>query len=182
MSENIVTATTWHHRRKIRAAFNEFINTEISSNRPEAMWCDVTLTLKQGMVHGGTYEKLNRDQISKCIEDLMKALNRRIYKKAYRRFGKRLACVPVIEISISDRLHVHMVLEIPAYMSKEHDIFFGIIRTEWQKIRWSYTEAVIRHLPEKENVQGWTKYILKDVSKNDDTLDVNNLYLGSIGH
>jgi predicted DNA-binding transcriptional regulator AlpA len=182
MNENIAATTTWHHRRKVRAAFRRHITTTIDQYHPEANWCDITLTLRQGVLRDGIFEKLTRDKVSKCIEDLMKAVNRRVYKNAYRRYGKRLVCVPVIEKSVNDRLHIHMLLEIPAHMQQDFHKFFDIIRTEWRKSRWCYKQTVMRRLPRDENVHGWAKYILKDVSENDEVLDVMNLYLGRFVH
>ena len=151
-------------------------------NRPDAIWCDVSLTLKQGIRDGDRLEMLTYPKTSNCIKELMKAVNRHVFRNASRRYGKRLVCVPVIENSANDRLHIHMLLEIPDYMSVNPDAFFQIVLTEWHKIRWSHAEYEIRRIPSDEDATWWTKYILKDFVKDDEGLDVANLYLGMRRH
>lgn len=182
MNENIASPTSFYHQREIKSAFENFITTETATHRPDANWCDVSLTLKQWIHDGDRFERLTRPKISNCIEELMKAVNRHVFRNASRRYGKRLVCVPVIENSKGGRLHIHMLLEIPEYMNANPDEFFQIFLTEWRKIPWSDAEYVIRRIPSHEDKIQWTKYILKDFAKDDEGLDDKNFHLGRRRH
>lgn len=176
MKDFSISPASWHSQRERADAYRQFFNAEIAGYGKDSNWCDVTLTLRQGIEDGGRYESLTADKVSRCIKELMCSLNRRVYKNAYRRYNKRLACIPVIERGSKDRLHVHMLLQIPTFMDSEVDTFFEIIKKEWAKVRWSHSETCISRLHETNDVETWTKYILKDVVEDDQVLDLVNVH------
>lgn len=148
-------------------------------------WCDVTLSLKPYIFQEWrSYEKLTHDEASKFIKELLKRLNKKVYGKVYRRYGKKLLCIPVIEANKTGRLHIHMFLSIPDYMQYDIDEFCVLVLDTARELRWcesgKYAQNLVRHHIGMQGVEGWIGYMLKDVNKNPDVLDLDNLYLPQI--
>jgi hypothetical protein len=181
MNENIASTRSWYQRHLERAALRDHIATEIFKSRPDSQWCDVTFTMKKGIVIDGTFHRLDYGKAHRAVKELLNRLNRRVYKKSYRRFGKHLACVPVVETGKcgEERMHIHMLLEVPEYMEQDPHGFLDIVLQEWKKCPWSYKKNVLHLLKSDEDVTGWLKYILKDYSANDGILDPANVHYGS---
>lgn len=166
-----------NYETKRRESLKEFI-VELVASCEDKAWAAVTLTLKQFVRRqDGTVQKLSVSEIRKCISTLMKMLNKKSYKAAYRRFGKRLFVVPSIERSVNDRLHVHMLLEIPPHLRNAPLTFHNEIAGIWTSLRWGLPEHDIQNLP-PSNVTYWLRYILKDLWKDSEVIDLTNLYLG----
>lgn len=181
MNENIAPSRSWYQRRQERAALRDHLATEIFESRPNSQWCDVTFSMKKAIIIDGTFHRLDYGKAHRAVKELLNRINRRIYKKGYQRFRKRLACVPVVEPGNPDeeRLHIHMLLEVPQYMKQDPHGFLDIVLQEWKKCPWSYKKNVVRPLKSDEDVIGWIKYILKNYSANDRILDPANVYYGS---
>lgn len=179
MNENIAATASWYRRRQLRDAYQDYVTSEILQFRPNAQWCDVTLSMKQGIVIDGTYHRLTYREAHKAIKELLKRVNRRIYKNGYRRFKKRLACVPVVETGKLSRIHIHMLLEVPSYMEQDPYSFLDIVQQEWKKSPWSHKKDQLGLITSDEDVCGWIRYILKDLSENDEILDPKNVYWGT---
>ena len=148
-------------------------------------WCDVTFSLKSIIFHkDGSWEKISRNEASKFNRELLKRLNKRVYGKAYRRYEKRLFCIPVIEENKMGRLHIHMFLSIPDYMQYDIDEFCVLVLDTARELRWcesgKYAQNLVRHHIGMQGVEGWIGYMLKDVNKNSDVLDLDNLHLPQI--
>lgn len=148
-------------------------------------WCDVTLSLKQIIFQDWKgYERLTHTETSKFIKELLKRLNKKIYGKAYRRYKKRLFCIPVIEENKMGRLHIHMFLSIPDYMQYDLDEFCVLVLDTARELRWcesdKHAQNLVRHHIGMHGVEGWIGYMLKDVNKNPDVLDLDNLHLPQI--
>ena len=171
---------TWHKSRILGVAYLEFIKIEIENNRPNSKFCLATVTLKQGLRTYGLFQSLNCQTVTRVVSEFLHKLNRKVFKNAYRRYGKRLVCIPSIETSINDRLHVHMVLEIPQYMTFED--FIKYVDTIWDKNPWAMPEKEIIEMMTKSDQSTSTKYLLKDSWKDVDIIDVENLYLGRTIH
>src|SRR3984957_5650947 len=61
-------------------------------------FCDVTLTLKQGhRSDRGTWIKVDDYPCRQAFRHFMNLLNRAVYGAAFRRYGKRLRVLPVLE-------------------------------------------------------------------------------------
>jgi hypothetical protein len=61
-------------------------------------FCDVTLTLKQGrQSDSGAWVKINDYPCRQAFRPFMNLLNRAVYGAAFRRYGKRLRVLPVLE-------------------------------------------------------------------------------------
>jgi len=170
------------NRREIKKNYISHFLGEINKRYPDSGWCAVTLTMRQGIpLKGGGIEMLNRREVSKCISVLMKQLNKKTYNHAYQRYGKKLACIPVIEVSSNDRLHVHMLLQIPKHVQSNYHEYFDLIKKLWMTLRWAHREEHdVKLLPTKDDVTGWTKYIAKDLYSENDVIDLDNVHLGPI--
>jgi len=61
-------------------------------------FCAVTLTLKQGHQADGTgWVKIDHYQCRQAFRHFMNLLNKAVYGSAFRRYGKRLRVLPVLE-------------------------------------------------------------------------------------
>lgn len=122
----------------------------------------LTLTMKQR----DGFSRLDKIEARKNFRHFMNVLSQRAFGTAYRRFGKRLGVLPVLETSLSGRLHYHAFIENP-YEDLEK------IRDEtciaWQKTRWGYNEIDVQNVYS----DGWLDYITKANSL--DNIDVENM-------
>ena len=136
--------------------------------------------LKSPRLTNLVFQPLTRQIASNALGKFMRSLNRKIFKNASRRFEKRLICVPSFETSLDGRLHIHMVLEIPEYMSFEE--FRRYVDCIWKNNPWARPIYDIVEITSKSEELRITKYILKDLWKDLDGLDVENLHLGRSIH
>lgn len=83
-------------------------------------------------------------------------INSAIYKNAYKRYGKRIGCVPVLEGTGSRyRHHFHAYVDRPAFI-EEHQ-FQALVEGHW----------LHGQIDLQKDIEGfWTKYITKLKSKN----------------
>ena len=92
-------------------------------------FCDVTLTLKQGrQADGSGWIKIDHYQCRQAFRHFMNLLNKAVYGSAFRRHGKRLRVLPVLEKGevrarslrrwergTSGRWHIHCAIELPPH-------------------------------------------------------------------
>ena len=138
-------------------------------------FCDVTLTLKQArQPDSGGWLKIDDYRCRQAFRHFMNLLNRAVYGAAFRRYGKRLRVLPVLEKGevraralrswdrgTSGRWHIHCAIELPSH-------FDGIalesqIRDCWSKVEWGYGRILVR---DGANA-GWINYMLKDRQKSE---------------
>jgi hypothetical protein len=136
-------------------------------------FCDVTLTLKQARQSDrGVWTKIDDYPCRQAFRHFMNLLNRAVYGAAFRRYGKRLRVLPVLEKGevrasalrsweggTSGRWHIHCALELPSHLDAvalEH-----LIRGCWTKVELAYGRILIR---DGANA-GWINYMLKDRQK-----------------
>ncbi len=105
--------------------------------------------------------RLDEIEASKNLRHFMNRLNSEVFGKAFKRFGKRLQIVPVLERSSSGRLHYHLILENPY---RETPVLFErMIEKEWAKTRYGVREVHVHYSVD----QGWVDYITKFKSASD---------------
>ena len=138
-------------------------------------FCDVTLTLKQSrQPDSGGWVKIDDYRCRQAFRHFMNLLNRAVYGAAFRRYGKRLRVLPVLEKGevraralrswdrgTSGRWHIHCAIELPSYfdgMALER-----LIRECWAKIEWGYGRILVRD----DANAGWINYMLKDRQKSE---------------
>lgn len=149
---------------------------------PDKRWCDATLSLKPFIFRAsGSFERLQQNEVSKFNQELFKRLSKQFYKHAYRRYGKELLRVPVIERNKSQRLHVHMLLEIPNCMLDRKTEYCELVENTARQLRWCETshsaQHMIRPIANQANARKWLEYILKGIRSNSDVVDVSNMRL-----
>jgi hypothetical protein len=112
---------------------------------------------------------------SKAMTHFLAKLNRRVFRNAHRRFGRRLEVIAVREGGGGHhkQVHYHLDMRVPDRWSVSD--FGGTCLEVWRSLRWaSQDQNVIR-----ESDDGWIDYMLKFRDKNDyfDAVDVINTHL-----
>lgn len=126
----------------------------------------LSLTLKQQF----DGQHLDPSLCSQNLRHFMNVINKKVFGNRFSRHGHKLQIFPVLENSLGERLHYHMILEIPRETNLNH--FKDLIRTEWQRTRFGHREI---HIDETIDM-GWTNYITKFHSSKDQ-VDWENVHL-----
>ena len=138
-------------------------------------FCDVTLTLKQGrQADGSGWIRIDHYQCQEAFRHFMNLLNKAVYGSAFRRHGKRLRVLPVLEKGevrarslrrwergTSGRWHIHCAIELPPHF----DAFTleTLIGDRWAKVELGHRRILVR---DGANA-GWINYMLKDRQKSE---------------
>ena len=136
-------------------------------------FCDVTLTLKQArQFNTGAWIKIDDYPCRQAFRHFMNLLNRAIYGAAFRRHGKRLRVLPVLENGeirtrnerrrehrTAGRWHIHCAIELPSHL--DAIALENLIRECWAKVEWGYDRILVR---DGANA-GWINYMLKNRQK-----------------
>ena len=133
-------------------------------------FCDVTLTLKQGrQADGSSWIRIDHYQCRQAFRHFMNLLNKAVYGSAFRRHGKRLRVLAVLEKGevrarslrrwergTSGRWHIHCAIELPPHF----DAFAleTLIGDCWAKVELGHRRILVR---DGANA-GWINYMLKD--------------------
>jgi hypothetical protein len=138
-------------------------------------FCDVTLTLKQArQPETGGWVKIDDYRCRQAFRHFMNLLNRTVYGAAFRRYGKSLRVLPVLEkgevraralrswdCGTSGRWHIHCAIELPSHF--DGIALEKLIRDCWAKVEWGYGRILVR---DGANA-GWINYMLKDRQKSE---------------
>ena len=138
-------------------------------------FCDVTLTLKQARrSDSGAWVKTDDYPCRQAFRHFMNILNRAVYRAAFRRHGKRLRVLPVLEkgeirtsalrswqCCTSGRWHIHCAIELPSHLDAV--ALEKLVRNCWAKVEWGYGRILVR---DRANA-GWINYMLKDRQKSE---------------
>ena len=138
-------------------------------------FCDVTLTLKQArQCDRGAWIQIDDYPCRQAFRHFMNLLNRAVYGAAFRRHGKRLRVLPVLEKGevrtralrswehgTSGRWHIHCAIELPPHF--DAIVLESLIRRLWAKVEWGYSRVLAR---DGANA-GWIDYMLKDRQKSE---------------
>ncbi len=138
-------------------------------------FCDVTLTLKEGrQADGGGWIRIDHYQCRQAFRHFMNLLNKAVYGSAFRRHGKRLRVLPVLEKGevrarslrrwergTSGRWHIHCAIELPPHF----DAFAleTLIGDCWAKVELGHRRILVRDGADA----GWINYMLKDRQKSE---------------
>ena len=154
----------------IESAKSHFFDTSSWSE-----FCDVTLTLKQGhQPDSGGWVKIDDYRCRQAFRHFMNLLNRAVYGAAFRRYGKRLRVLPVLEKGevrarslrpwergTSGRWHIHCAIELPSHFDAV--ALENLICDCWAKVEWGHGRILVR---DGANA-GWISYMLKDRQKSE---------------
>lgn len=140
----------------------------------------VTLNLKQAAKietdHGPTYVRLNEQHASQNLKHFINKVTKHYLGNAGRRFGKRLPILPVLEGGNGQRLHYHLLIDLPE--TAHIDDVYPLFALTWMRTDWGYGQVNIQQNPDA----GWLNYITKFRSKVDvgESIDWMNLYHPSL--
>ena len=138
-------------------------------------FCDATLTLKQArQCERGAWIKIDDYPCRQAFRHFMNLLNRAVYGAAFRRHGKRLRVLPVLEKGevhasalrswergTSGRWHIHCAIELPSHLDAV--ALEKLIRRCWAKVELGYGRILVRDCADA----GWINYTLKDRQKSE---------------
>jgi hypothetical protein len=138
-------------------------------------FCDVTLTLKQArQPDSGGWVRIDDYRCRQAFRHFMNLLNRAIYGAAFRRYGKSLRVLPVLEkgevrgralrswdCGTSGRWHIHCAIELPSHF--DGIALENLIRDCWAKVEWGHGRILVR---DGANA-GWINYMLKNRQKSE---------------
>ena len=160
---------------EIRFDHFESAKTHLFDTSSWGPFCDVTLTLKQARQPDNSgWVKIDEYQCKQAFRHFIKLLNRVAYGAAFRRHGKRLRVLPVLEKGgvsaralhssghvTSGRWHIHCAIELPAHFDAV--ALETLIRDCWAKVEWGYGQILVR---DGANA-GWISYMLKATQKSE---------------
>ena len=181
-SENV--GISFHHRAtsltpatsnsmEVRSDYFKSAKSYIFDTSSWGSFCDVTLSLKQArQSDSGGWIKIGDYACRQAFQHFMNILNRAVYGAAFRRHGKRLRVLPVLEkgevrtraldtsqCGASGRWHIHCAIELPSHL--DAIALEKLIRYCWAKVEWGYGRILVR---DGANA-GWIDYMLKDRQK-----------------
>jgi len=145
--------------------------------------CAFTFNLKQAVKLKEVYlnnkkiewHRLDKIRCEQCFKEFMRDLNRRIYKSAYIKYGKRLQTMAFLERGAEGRYHFHAAIESPKFMTQ--DEFCKLAMDVWLEQSFGYG-----HGDAKANAdRGWIDYMAKIRSKDGfdhyfDCLDIDTFH------
>jgi len=151
-------------------------------------FCDITLTLKQArQSDNGAWVKIDDYTCRQAFRFFMSLINRAVYGAAFRRHGKRLRVLSVLEKGevraralrswergTSGRWHIHCAIELPLHFDAV--TLEKLIRGCWAKVEWACGRILVR---DGANA-GWIKYMLKDRQKSEFDGFFDCVILGSL--
>lgn len=151
----------------------ELAKSSLFDTRHWGPFCDVTLTLRQAhRSNRGTSVPINDYSCRQAFRHFMNLLNRAVYGCAFRRHGRRLRVLAVLErgevraralrsweSGTSGRWHIHCAVELPSHFDAV--ALENRIRGCWAKVEWGHGRILVR---DGTNA-GWINYMLKDRQK-----------------
>jgi hypothetical protein len=122
----------------------------------------LTLNLKQSFQNNmGQSIMIDEYGVKKAFKRYIHALNRRVYRSAYRHHGKRLRTIPVLEKSQNGRYHYHIAIEPPLHLDSKS---FGELAME----TWLESDSAYRYGEVSLDTDfGWLVYMAKYRTKSD---------------
>jgi adenine-specific DNA methylase len=118
----------------------------------------LTLTLKQQIQN----QKLDRISSSQNLHHFLNLLNSKCYGNGFKRYGKRLKVIPVLENSKNNRLHYHLTIQNP--FPNDLTRFIYLINSCWMKTKFGHSHTHIH-----ENIdKGWIDYKTKFRNEKDE--------------
>ena len=123
---------------------------------------------------GEIHQSLDRQNCEQNFRHLINVLNVWTYGHAFRRYGKRLRVIPVIEGGNGERFHYHALIDCAD--RRRYFEFTNLIADTWRSTDWGYDQVCIRVQAD----DGWISYMTKFKDKEDfaDSIDWMNFYNG----
>lgn len=124
------------------------------------------------------YQSINETIAQETISNFLQRLNYAAYKRAAKRFGKRLRVITSLEGGTAvlrqgseshKHLHAHLLIELPAHLSFAE--MSAAITINWNALEWS---NVISKIEPIDSIFASAAYNTKNTT---DSLDLENTYL-----
>ena len=158
---------------EVRSHHFEYAKSHLFDTSSWGQFCDVTLTLKQArQSDNGVWIKIDDYPCRRAFRHFMNLLNRAVYGAAFRRYGKRLRVLPVLEKGevraralrawergTSGRWHIHCAIELPSHF--DAIALEQLICVCWEKVEWRCGRILVRDCANA----GWINYMLKGRQK-----------------
>ena len=157
MAHPLRTATPTPSRTELRTAALSMCSL-VNWSLPFA----VTLTMKQAKPmanNPSVLVVLDRDTATQNFRHFLNLLNGHVYGNAFRRHGKRLRVIAVLEHDDTTRWHYHAAIDCPPHMKPE--TFKAVISDCWARTDWGHREMSIKAGADN----GWVRYMLKSRTK-----------------
>lgn len=120
----------------------------------------VSLNFKEHLqTENGGFAKLTDEICRGELVAFCNELDRRIYKHAVLRYGKRLRRIVFLEKGFDRSWHNHMAIERPEHISEVK--FRNLIKDCWARSEWAVPNKDVQF----ERNRGWVEYIHKTRSK-----------------
>jgi hypothetical protein len=191
ISEDDKSRSTWHfllqlrdvtslihannYSMEVRSDPFESAKSHLFDTSSWGPFCDVTLTLKQArQSERGAWIKIDDYACRQAFRHFTNLLNRAVYGAAFRRHGRRLRVLPVLEKGevcagvlrpwergTSGRWHIHCAIELPSHLDPV--ALEKLIRACWAKVELGYGRILVRAGADA----GWISYMLKDRQKSE---------------
>jgi hypothetical protein len=177
----------------VRSGVIEFARSKLFDTSSWGPYCDVTLTLKQARrSDSGAWVKTDEYPCRQAFRHFMNLLNRAVYGAAFRRYGKRLRVLPVLEKGevraralcswergTYGRWHIHCAIESPSHLDAVS--LEKLVRRCWAKVECGCGRILVRD----DANSGWISYMLKDGQKSEfegllDCVILESLYNPSV--
>jgi hypothetical protein len=152
---------------EVRADPIESAKSHLFDTSSWGAYCDVTLTLKQAChPDSGGWVRIDDYRCRQAFRHFINLLNRAIFGAAFRRYGKRLRVLPVLEkgevgVRALGRWHIHCAIELPSHLNCI--ALERLVRDCWAKVEWGHGRILVR---DRANA-GWINYMLKDRQKSE---------------
>ena len=104
---------------------------------------------------GPMSERLDYDKCTQNLRHFMNVINSKVYGNVFKRYGKRLRFIAVIEGGRGKRLHCHAAIDCPEDF--DLDNFQALIKGVWEKTHWGYHEVKLV----ADSDHGWLDYMMK---------------------
>jgi hypothetical protein len=164
-----------YYSMKVKSNPFESAKSQLFDTSSWGPFCDVTLTLKQArQCERGAWIKIDDYPCRRAFRHFLNLLNREVYGAAFRRYGKRVRVLPVLEkgevhtIALrswergaSGRWHIHCAIELPSHL--DAIALEKLIRRCWAKVDLGYGRILVRDCADA----GWINYMLKDRQKSE---------------
>jgi hypothetical protein len=158
---------------EVRSEVHEAAKSFLFDTSRWGPFCDATLTLKQArQSEKCAWIKLDDYPCRQAFRHFMNLLNRATYGAAFRRYGKRLRVLAVLEKGevrasalrswergTSGRWHIHCAIELPTHL--DAIALEKLIRCCWAKVDSGNGRILVR---DGANA-GWISYMLKNRQK-----------------
>lgn len=150
---------------------------DFAGRYPFAVRADLTLRsarwVKNNDNRVSRWVRLNDYRASENNRIFLDRLNKRVFGNAYKRYGKKLDVMMVLEKgSLNGRLHVHGLFSCPEWLPVED--LKRLIDESWSATPWSYDERLIEDV---KSVYGSVRYNVKNGL---DAIDLENTNISRV--